>query len=106
MELKQTPADTDTTPPVQPFNRTSMELKLAALVEVLKHSWLLIEPVWNWNKDEGIDAFIADIAFNRTSMELKLCITRVADTLNGLLIEPVWNWNDLEADALKTEVDF
>ena len=45
-------------------------MALRALLRTRVH--LLIEPVWNRNVDEFLEALKEDVSFNRTSMESKL----------------------------------
>ena len=58
-------------------------------------TWLLIEPVWNWNLTQLLTPYDNEqVPFNRTSMELKLDFHTILCRLGyQLLIEPVWNWN-------------
>ena len=54
------------------LNRTFMELKHVNYLAFSSDSFVLIEPLWNWNKSSS---------------------THVG-TLTPVLIEPLWNWNN------------
>ena len=80
--------------PKQAFNRTSLELKRDADQEgETPRTKLLIAPVWNWNPGVPDETEEEVMSFNRTSLELKLACNSVHHTRCKLLIAPVWNWN-------------
>ena len=55
-----------------PFNRTTMELKLHSPLSIDNAAmFLLIEPLWNWNPVPAPALFDCQRTFNRTTMELK-----------------------------------
>ena len=56
---------------VLPFNRTSMESKHGRVLQYIRYTKLLIEPVWNRNANRTRRAKACRNAFNRTSMESK-----------------------------------
>ncbi len=56
---------------MQTFNWTNMELKLLTIVQYPTHSYLLIEPIWNWNCELPVVIWGDVLTFNWTNMELK-----------------------------------
>ena len=100
---------------VKSFDWTSVELKHTSnLIGLIYLSYVLIEPVWNWNKNikkiflqeyyvliEPVwnwnvptPSLIVPVScFDWTSVELKLVTFCWCCSNNIVLIEPVWNWN-------------
>ena len=95
-------------------NWTFMELKRGFPVPLSRQSWVLIEPLWNWNFSSLIDFQIhrrsnwtfmelkrwSETAEGRrkqssnwTFMELKRIMKIFQPIIITVLIEPLWNWN-------------
>ena len=76
------------------FNRTFMELKPVSSMWQSSLKWVLIVPLWNWNK--SFEEFVKlGNSFNRTFMELKLNWGYLILSPFPVLIVPLWNWNNV-----------
>ena len=69
MELKQMQIGTGETSVIS-LNRTFMELKLRHTSRGTRMRKVLIEPLWNWNKEKTVNDNV-ESSLNRTFMELK-----------------------------------
>ena len=82
------------------FNRTSMELKLAIPAAADFHCRTFNRTSMELKHYFQLCDRWYELSFNRTSMELKLIWASVFSIFRArLLIEPVWNWNSFAERA-------
>ena len=77
-------------------NCTFMELKCWSKSTASARGWVLIVPLWNWNRQEGKEEDNGE-GSNCTFMELKSEYDWVHAINPRVLIVPLWNWNPLKA---------
>ena len=74
-------------------NCTFMELKSGTRSSLNSTPFVLIVPLWNWNKDNVKVSVSGNYRSNCTFMELKSRHTADHLLTRRVLIVPLWNWN-------------